>query len=261
MLALGFQTAWIVGASTGIGAELARRLAANGCRVVVSARQTGKLEDLAAEASSDRMTAVTADVTDEASITEAWAAARQTLQGPPDLLVFNAGLFSPVDVRKFSAALFRQHIEVNLMGAARVLEHVLPDMIARGDGRIVLVGSVSGYRGLPKAAAYGASKAALIHLAETLRLEMDPAGIMVQIVNPGFIDTPMTTQNDFPMPHLMTIERAVDAFIAGLRSSSFEITFPKRFTWQLKLLRLLPYWLYFRIIRRITRPDRGAKSV
>jgi len=203
---------------------------------------------------------VAADVADSASVAQAYEAVKAALGGPPDLVVFNAGLFSPMGARDFSASLFQRHIDVNLMGPAHVLEEVLPDLTARGSGRIALVGSVSGYRGLPKAAAYGATKAALIHLAETLRLELGPAGVVVQIVNPGFVDTPMTAQNDFPMPHLMPVDRAADAFMAGLKSTRFEITFPKRFTWQVKLLSLLPYWLYFPLVRRATRSKRPVKS-
>lgn len=248
-----FRSAWITGASTGIGAELAKRLAADGCRVAVSARGADRLRQLADHHDDGRIIPVPVDVTDPASVAAGFSDITAAFGGAPDLVVLNAGFFEPMAARDFSAELFRRHIDVNLMGVVQVLDAVLPAMLKAGRGQIAIVASVSGYRGLPKAVAYGATKAALINMTESLRVELAPKGIVVQIVNPGFIDTPMTKDNDFPMPFLMPVDKAVDAFMRGLKRGQFEITFPKRFTWQLKLLRILPYWLYFPLIRRATK--------
>ena len=248
-----FRTAWITGASTGIGAELAKHLAADGCRVAVSARNADRLRQMAETAGSERILPVAVDVTDPAGVAAGYSSVLEAFAAAPDLVVLNAGFFEPMGAKDFTADLFRRHIEVNLMGVAQVLDAVLPDMLKRGSGHIAIVGSVSGYRGLPKAVAYGATKAALINMAESLRVELAPKNIVIQIVNPGFVDTPMTRDNAFPMPHLMPVDKAARAFMRGLRSSRFEITFPKRFTWKLKLLRILPYRIYFPLIRRATR--------
>jgi short-subunit dehydrogenase len=125
-------------------------------------------------------------------------------------------------------------------------------MVARRRGHVAIVASVAGYGGLPTAAAYGPTKAALINLAETLYLDLSPRGIGVWIVNPGFVRTPLTDRNEFPMPALISADEAATHIVEGLASGRFEIHFPKRFTRWLRLLRLLPYGLYFRLVRRFT---------
>lgn len=170
----------------------------------------------------------------------------------PDLAIFNAGTYFPDEAETLDADAFRRTVDVNLMGVAHGLEAVLPGMVARGSGQIVIVSSVAGYRGLPRAASYGATKAALINLAESLRMDLGPRGILVQVVNPGFIDTPLTEKNDFPMPFLMPLDKAAEAFMAGISTSRFEITFPKRFTWILKAMRHLPNALYLRMVGSAT---------
>ena len=136
-------------------------------------------------------------------------------------------------------------VGVNLLGTGNCLEPLLKVMVQRRRGRIAIMASVAGYRGLPNAAYYGASKAALINLAEALKLDLDPYGVAVQLIDPGFVETPMTARNPFPMPFLMPVEQAAERIARGLASGRFEITFPRRFTWQLKLLRCLPYSVYF----------------
>ena len=126
-------------------------------------------------------------------------------------------------------------------------------MIARGRGRIAIVSSVAGYRGLPTAAYDGASKAALINLAEALKFDLDRHGVTLQLIDPGFVRTPLTAKNEFTMPFLIPAEEAAEQIAKGLRGSSFEITFPRRFTYLLKLLRCLPYRLYFPLMARATR--------
>jgi NAD(P)-dependent dehydrogenase (short-subunit alcohol dehydrogenase family) len=253
---LPWKTAWITGASSGIGRELARALARRGVVVAASARSRDALEALAAEAGADpanaRILPTPLDVTDRAAVKAAAEAAIRVFRGPPDLVVLNAGTFLPMTAEAFDAARFRAQVEVNLMGTVHMLEALLPAYLAARRGHIAIVSSVAGYRGLPTSAAYGATKAALINLAESLKHDCDRAGVKLQLVNPGFVKTPLTDKNDFAMPHLMPVEKAVARMIAGLQTRRFEITFPRRFTWQLKALRLLPYRVYFAITRRRT---------
>jgi short-subunit dehydrogenase len=151
-----------------------------------------------------------------------------------------------------SRAAFEPAFNVNLLGAVSAIEAVLPYMRQRKSGHIALVSSIAGYRGLPRAEAYGASKAALTYLGEAMRLTLKQEGIKIQIISPGFVATPLTAQNDFPMPFMIPAEDAARRVVKGLQSNRFEITFPKRFTYVLKLLRCLPYWLYFPLVRRAT---------
>jgi hypothetical protein len=249
---LPWKTAWITGASSGIGRALALALAREGVVVAASARSRGALEALAAEAGTGRILPTPLDVADRAAVTLAAEAALRVFRGPPDLAVLNAGTYLPISAEAFDAARFRAQVEANLMGAVHMLEALLPAYLAARRGHIAIVSSVAGYRGLPTSAAYGATKAALSNLAESLKYDLDRAGVKLQLVNPGFVKTPLTDKNDFKMPFLMPVEKAVERMIAGLQSNRFEITFPRRFTWQLKLLRLLPYRLYFAITRRRT---------
>jgi NAD(P)-dependent dehydrogenase (short-subunit alcohol dehydrogenase family) len=249
-----WNTAWITGASSGIGRELALALARRGVTVAASARSRDALEALAAEAGADpangRILPTPLDVTDRAAVKAAAEAAIRVFRGPPDLAVLNAGTFLPMAAEAFDAARYRAQVEVDLMGAVHLLEALLPAYLAARRGHIAIVASVAGYRGLPAAAAYGATKAALINLAESLKHDCDRAGVKLQLVNPGYVKTPLTDTNDMPAP--MPVEKAVARMIAGLQTRRFEITFPRRFTWRLKLLRLLPYRLYFAITRRRT---------
>jgi len=135
------------------------------------------------------------------------------------------------------------------MGVVNVLAKIVPDMIRRESGQIAIVSSVAGYRGLPQAAAYGPTKAALINLAESLHPELAEKGVTLSIINPGFVDTPMTAVNDFPMPFLMPVDEAAQRLLRGLERKSYEITFPRRFTWMLKALRLLPNAVFFWVVR------------
>jgi len=253
---LPWKTAWITGASSGIGRELALTLARQGVAVAASARSRDALESLAAAAGGDagsaRILPTPLDVTDRTAVQAAAEAAIRVFRGPPDLAVLNAGTFEPMTAAGFDAATFRTQVEVNLMGTVHMLEALLPACLAARRGHIAIVSSVAGYRGLPTGTAYGATKAALINLAESLKYDCDRARVKLQLVNPGFVKTPLTDKNEFRMPHLMPVEAAVARMIAGLQSSRFEITFPRRFTWQLKLLRVLPYRLYFAITRRRT---------
>jgi short-subunit dehydrogenase len=243
--------AWITGASSGIGRALALELARAGRSVAASARRGDELDRLAAEAPAGRITAFPVDVADAAAMARS-AAAIQASLGPLDLAVFNAGTHHPVSVESFDPLPFRRLMDINYMGAVNGIAAVLPGFIARRAGHIAVVSSVAGYRGLPQAAAYGPSKAALINLCEALKPDLDRYDVRISVINPGFIKTPLTDRNEFPMPFLMDAEDAARRIVRGLDAGKFEITFPRRFTFMLKLARMLPYALYFRLVKRTT---------
>lgn len=236
---------WLVGASSGIGAALARELAGRGARVALSARSVDKLLALGI---ADALL-LPCDATDPVSLD----ASRQGLLavwGGVDLVVYLAGDYVPMRADNFDLAIAERVIEVNFNGALRLAATVLPDLHAGGG--IAFVASVAGYRGLPKALCYGPGKAALIHFAEVLHLDLVPKGIGVWVINPGFVSTQLTAKNDFAMPALQTPEQAALAVVDGFRTGAFEIHFPKRFTRLMKLFAHLPYGWYFPLIRRFT---------
>lgn len=245
-------TAWIVGASSGIGAALARALAEGGSRVAISARSVEKLEALRGEF-PDRIEVVPLDVTEASACSHANAEINRRFGAAPDLVVLAAGMWQEMHAQEFDAAVFTRTLSVNTLGTANVLGAILPGAITRGSGHIAVIASVAGYRGLPGASAYGASKAALINLCEALAPELARNGVRLRLINPGFVKTPMTTVNTFPMPFAIPAAAAAKRILRALTTSSrFEITFPKRLTWLLKFLRLLPYPSYFAITRRIS---------
>lgn len=246
---------WITGASSGIGRALALHLARDGRTVLASARSAAGLDALADEAARQGLAGavvpVPLDVTDEAAVAAA-VAAMEDRHGPVDTAVLNAGTHTPMGLDDFSAATARTLMEVNYLGVAHALEALLPRMRARRGGRVAVVASVAGYRGLPTAAAYGPTKAALINLCECLRLDCERTGIRLQIVNPGFVETPLTDRNPFPMPDIITAAEAAACIARGLAEDGFEIAFPRRFVRKLKLARCLPYGAYFALVRRVT---------
>lgn len=236
---------WLIGASTGIGAALARELARRGARLALSGRSTEKLKAL----DLPDALLLPCDATDSAAL----AGARQALisaWGGVDLVVYLAGDYVPMRADSFDLQVAERVVAVNFNGAMRLAATVLPDL--QPGGGIAFVASVAGYRGLPKALCYGPGKAALIHFAECLHLDLLPRGIGVWLVNPGFVATPLTAQNDFAMPALQTPEQAALAMVDGFAAGRFEIHFPKRFTRLMKWLAVLPYAWYFPLIRRLT---------
>jgi len=254
------KTVWLVGASSGIGQACADLLHAQGATVYVSARKAALLEAwVAAHPGQDgqgrpRAVALPLDVTDRRALqlaTDAIAA-----RGPLDLVLYCAGYYLPVDAGQYGLDEMLRHQEVNYVGALYLLESVLPvlrQQASRGEGgHLSLVSSVAGFRGLPKSLAYGPTKAALINLAEALYLDLHALGLGVSVVNPGFVETPLTAQNDFKMPALITPEVAAREMLAGWARGDFELHFPKRFTRWLKFMRLLPYPLYFPLVRKFT---------
>jgi short-subunit dehydrogenase len=242
------KTVWLVGASTGIGAATAAALHARGARVVVSARQRAALEAFTVEYPGS--VALALDATDAQAVQA--AAAQLLAQGPLDCVVYCAGTYTAMRANILKAINMQHHMDVNYGGAVNVLEAVLPAMLARGEGHISLVASVAGYRGLPNSLAYGPTKAALINLAETLYMDLRSQGIGVSVINPGFVQTPLTAQNSFDMPALLTPAQAAQAIIQGWNQGRFELHFPKRFTLWLKALRILPYRLYFALVQKAT---------
>lgn len=250
----GFKVAWVTGASSGLGRELALALAAAGLTVIATARRADELATLAA-GSGGRIVPAAGDITDQQEmkrIADEAAAAH----GKIDLAVLNAGFFTPVKAQPFDADAFTKTFAVNLGGAVSCLAAVLPAMTARRSGRVVIVASVTAYAGLPSSAAYGATKAALNNMAESLKFDLDRLGVGIQVVNPGFVDTPATKQNEFEMPALLKADDAARRIVKGIESGGFEITFPKRFTYVLKALKLLPYPAYFWLVTKATGWDK-----
>ncbi len=244
------QRVWIIGASSGIGAALATALLQRGAHVAVSARRAEALRALAADHMEARVLAF--DFTDHAAfvrsheeLCRAW--------GGIDLIVFSAGAYAPMRAWQLDANEIGRLLDINLRAPMAATAKLIPQLLKQGGGALAFVSSVAGYRGLPKAAAYGPTKAGLINFAETLYLDLAPRGLSVYLINPGFVATPMTAANDFAMPALISPQQAAEEIIAGFARGRFEIHFPRRFTHWLKLLRLLPYGLYFALVRRFTR--------
>jgi NAD(P)-dependent dehydrogenase (short-subunit alcohol dehydrogenase family) len=254
------RVVWMVGASTGIGRATAARLHEAGARVVVSARKKDALDRFVAEHPGAE--AIALDATDEAAMK---AAVAQIVgrHGRIDLACYCAGMYTPMRAQAFDLASAKAHMAVNYTGALVMLDALLPQLLRQAratpgaaggktGGHISLVSSVAGFRGLPKSLAYGPTKAALINLAETLYLDLAPEGLGISVINPGFVETPLTAGNDFRMPALITPEEAAEAIVRGWQAGDFEIHFPKRFTLFLKGLRHLGYGAYFAAVRRST---------
>jgi NAD(P)-dependent dehydrogenase (short-subunit alcohol dehydrogenase family) len=244
---------WLVGASSGIGEALARELLARGARVALSARREAPLQAIAAIGEPGRALALPMDVLDvdaarrtQEAVLAAW--------GGIDLVVWVAGIYQPLRAFDLDLEAARRMLRVNVEGVFNGLACVLPALLAQGHGSVAIVSSVAGYGGLPKALAYGPSKAALNNLAEALYLDLHPRGLGVHLICPGFVETPATAGNDFEMPALIPAAEAAKRIVAGFERGDFETHFPRRFTSVLRLLRLLPRRLYFALLRRVARP-------
>lgn len=241
---------WIVGASSGIGEALARALASRGARLALSARREEPLCALARDLPCEALV-LPLDVTDVASLRQTCETVMAQWQ-EIDLVVWLAGDYRPMRADNFDLAQARRLLDINLLSAYNGLDVLLPVLIAQGAGGIAWVSSVAGYRGLPQALAYGPGKAGLINLAESLYLDLRPRGIGVWLIDPGFVATPLTAQNAFHMPGLISAQEAAQKIIKGFADGGFEMHFPRRFTWWMKLLRVLPSRLYFRVVRAAT---------
>jgi NAD(P)-dependent dehydrogenase (short-subunit alcohol dehydrogenase family) len=247
--------AWVTGAGSGIGRGVAARLARDGWIVAASARSVDDLMSLAAENANVR--ACPLDVTDVAAVRAAVARIEAEL-GPIALAILNAGTYKPVQARGFTAAAFGANVDVNLMGTAKCLEAVMPPMIGRRTGHIAVVSSLTGYVGLPTASGYGATKAALINMCQALEPELERDGVKMTVITPGFVDTPLTRKNDFPMPFMVSTDEAVERIVKGLDAGKFEIAFPLRMSLAIRLLASVPNGLRLALTRRMLPTDKQA---
>jgi NAD(P)-dependent dehydrogenase (short-subunit alcohol dehydrogenase family) len=248
--------AWVTGAGSGFGRAVALRLVADGYVVAATARSQSDIDQLAAEPLAENaIRAFPGDVTDRTAM----AAIADTIEsqiGPIDLVFLSAGGYLPFPIEQFSAEKTMQTMHLNVGGVANVLEAVIPRFLQRKKGHIAVVSSLAQYRGLCRTTAYGASKAALLAMCETLRLQGQDKGIKVQIVVPGYIKTRMTEKAPFPLPHIMTAEDAAEEAVKGLKSNRFEIPMPRHFVRKFRLARLLPPSIYFWYASRS--PDFGG---
>ena len=240
---------WLIGASSGIGEALARRLMADGARVALSARSADKLAQLGSL--SPQAVVLPLDVAEPDALARA-AATLTARWGGIDAVLFVAARYQAVRAWELDPADIDATLNTNVAAVMKGCAAVLPGMLAAQSGALVILSSVAGYRGLPKAIIYGATKAALINFAETLFMDVRPRGLGVHLVCPGFVETPLTAQNDFRMPALISSDEAAGHILNGLARGDFHIHFPRRFTRWLLLLRLLPYRMYFAAVRRMT---------
>lgn len=235
------KTYWLVGASEGLGLALAQAMAREGADLILSGRDAGRLD--AALASLARPArAVVMDVAEDGSVAEAAAQV-----GAVDGVVFLAGVYWPTTAQGWDAARVTAMCNVNFTGCARVLGAVVPALVARGAGHVVITGSLSGFRGLPGAIGYAASKAGTMALAESMHCDLRGTGVRVQLANPGFIRTRLTEKNGFSMPFLMEPEEAAEHMLRLMRGGAFKSSFPRVFSWLFRGSQLLPDWAYYRL--------------
>lgn len=232
---------WLVGAGEGLGAALAQVMSRAGAHVVLSARTEERLKLLARKLPGPA-TVLPVDVADTASVRAAARAA-----GTIDGVVFLAGVYRPMTAQQWDADAGAAMADINFTGLMRVLGAVVPDMVARDAGHIVITGSLSGFRGLPGAIGYAASKAGTMVLAESLHADLRASGVAVQLVNPGFIRTRLTGKNDFTMPFIMEPDQAARIMFAHMGSKRFKTSFPRVFSWMFRLGQILPDWIYYRL--------------
>ena len=235
------KTYWLVGASEGLGRAVARQLAKEGAVLRLSARGAERLESLAAEVGNG----ATAHPLDIQKRDDVQRVASEI--GAIDGVIFAAGVYWPMRAKDWDPEQVELMCDINFTGAARVLGTVVPEMVKRDAGHVVIIGSLSGFRGLPGAIGYGASKAGVMHLAENLQAELRGSGVKVQLVNPGFIKTRLTDKNDFKMPFVMEADQAATHVLAAMRSERFQSNFPRVFSWLFRAGNFLPAWLYYRI--------------
>jgi NADP-dependent 3-hydroxy acid dehydrogenase YdfG len=246
------QRVWVIGASSGIGEACSKALIRAGAKVALSSRRAERLNALALAGEKECTLVLPLDVTRQEQLVTAYQQIISTWGGL-DLMLFVSGVYTPLRADNFDFDIAQQTIDANLLGPMRAVGLVLPDMLKNQAGHIAIVGSVAGYSGLPKALAYGPSKAGIINFCETLYYDLLPQGVSVHMISPGFVATEATAQNDFEMPALITADEAAKEILEGIQAGKFDIHFPKRFSGFLKFLRILPYPLYFWIIRRFVK--------
>ena len=254
--------AWVTGASTGIGRSVALRLAKEGWTVAATARSADGLESLENEAAKlkGKIVGFAGDIAERDQMSKI-VESIESQHGPIALAILNAGIYLSVEAADLDLDKFDRSVDVNLKGTANCLAPVIKWMRARRKGHIALVSSVTGYGGLPTCTAYGATKAALINMAECMNIELARDGILVSIINPGFVDTPAQDDLNFSKPFMVSSETAARRIVNGLGKAKFEITFPKRFTYILKFLNnFLPKSVYLNLIRNQTGWAKEQKS-
>ena len=242
----------LTGASSGIGAALAVELArTRSARIALLARREDLLHEVAEQVREAGGEALSCpcDVVDEEAVALAIQRVREEF-GPIDLAIANAGIGLAMGARDISFSIIKKVMDVNYLGAATVLAAVVPDMLERQSGHVAVVSSIAGYRGLRRSGPYCASKAAVTTLLESLRLELAPQGVAVTAIHPGFIKTPMTDKNNFPMPFMVPVSRAAQIIAAGLLRRKREINFPWQMVFAVKLMALLPGWIFDRMMSR-----------
>ena len=249
---------WVTGASSGIGQKLVERLVRQGWRVAVTARSEDKLK-AQADAHPGQVFAAPADVSDPEAVKDA-VARIEAEHGPIARAILNAGIYIPIDLPDARYEDYAKTFDVNLKGTAACLCAVLPHMADRQSGQIAFVSSATAFGGMPTASAYGASKAALVNMAEACRVELHRHGVLIQAVTPGFEDTPAQEDNAFPKPFMITADVAAKRIVSGLKTRRFEITFPRRFTWMLKLIYALPRDWHINLVRKQTGWNKPASS-
>lgn len=247
------KNVWIIGASSGIGEACAYLIAQMGGNLILSARRGEALQDIQARiletpGNTSTVELIPVDVSDTESVATAFQQF-QSLNRSIDVLLFVSGIYQPVRAQQFEFKIAQEIVNTNLLGPMRILEKLLPTFIQQKHGHIAIVGSVAGYSGLPKSLVYGPTKAAIINFCEALFYDLNPLGIGVHMISPGFVETPATAKNNFKMPALITPNEAALEICQGIKRGEFDIHFPKRFSYFLKFLRLLPYRFYFWILK------------
>jgi short-subunit dehydrogenase len=243
------QVAIITGASSGIGWALAKELASQHCRVGLIARRGDKLEALASEirTAGGAVAVAPADVAHRGQMVPAIHALAEQL-GPVDLLIANAGLGLPTRIQPLNVEATEKMFQVNLLGVVYAIEAVLPDMLRRGRGHLAAVSSLAAYKGMPGESGYCSSKAAVNFFMEGLRIQLRKHRIAVTTICPGFIRTPMTDVNDFPMPWLMEPDDAARRIVRALARRKKVYNFPWQTTLLMKLASWMPDWLLARAL-------------
>ena len=244
---------WITGASSGIGKALAIKFAKEGWKVAISARRENLLNEIAK--TYNDIFPYPLDVTDSKKCELVFNNIKEKFKNV-DISVFSTGIHDPKSEKSLDLNKVRQIMEVNFFGTINSVNAVYKYYKERKSGQISIVSSVAGYRGLPAGGAYCASKSALTSFTESLNFDMKRKNVRVSLISPGFIKTPMTDQNDFPMPMIKTPEFAAEEIYNGLvKKNTFEIHFPKSFTFMMKILQILPNWAYFKLV------EKGMKKI
>ena len=243
---------WVIGASSGIGEACTQALLLKGAKVALSSRRAERLNVIANTAKVDQTLVIPLDVTDDIQLQDGYKTIVNTWGGI-DLLLFVSGMYVPLRADNFDFKIAEKTIDANLLGPMRAVALVMPEMLKAHSGHIAIVGSVAGYSGLPKALAYGPSTAAIINVCENLYYDLLPTGVSMHMISPGFVATEATAKNDFEMPALISAEEAASEILTGIQQGEFDIHFPKRFSRFLNFLRILPYPIYFWIVRRFVK--------